>query len=69
MPDIITDYRSMLAPLIAKVGQAEAARRAGIPQPNISVWLRGERGMSLERQLALASALGCRVKLTVKEPA
>lgn len=69
MPDsLMTDLRSQIEPLIPARGQSELARRTGIPQPSISAWLRGARSMSLERQIRIAEALGCRVTLTVTPP-
>lgn len=52
-----------LAHYIANVGQREVARRSGVPQPHISAWLRGKRGLTDEKIQAVARACGCELEI------
>ena len=60
--------RDQLRPHIAQIGQHEAARRSGMHQSNLSMWLNGKRPLSLERQIRLAESIGLGVALTVHGP-
>lgn len=59
--DLQFNAAKFLEKAIARVGQSEISRTTGIPQPNISAWLKGDRPMSIERQLAIARACGFEV--------
>ena len=60
-----------IAKLIKQEGltQAEAAKRMGISQPDVSKMLKGQfRPFSLERLMRFLNALGQDVEITVKAP-
>lgn len=65
----MADLRDQLRDAVADIGQAEIARRTGIPQPSISAWLAGTRGLPFARQVVVAEACGFQitVKLTRKK--
>ncbi len=52
-----------------RLTQAEAARRLGLSQPDVSRLLRGDfRDFSVERLLRLLMALGSDVEIVIREP-
>ena len=54
----------------ARWTQAEAARRLGVTQPRISTLMRGKLSLfSLDTLVAMATAAGLRVEITVKRAA
>lgn len=55
------DFAARFRELFANSGlsQAELARRTGLPQPNISVWLSGSSTPRANIVPILAAALGC----------
>lgn len=58
--------RELLRPLIAERSQLEIATLSGVPQSNISAWLAGRRGMSLDSCAAIAKALDRELVLTLR---
>lgn len=65
------DLRDIIAAAIAARGHGAitaVANQTGIPRPNISAWLAGRRAMLLERQIAIAEALGYRYNWSLTPP-
>lgn len=54
----MTDLRDLIRPHIKRIGQTEAARRAGLHRPDVCAWLSGKRGLSLRNQIRLGAAVG-----------
>lgn len=68
MSDLQDQLRTALRPAIEELGQAETARLSGVPRPQISQWLSGHRGMSLDAIDRLAAAIRVHLVVTPKSP-
>lgn len=63
MSSLSDQIRVALLPFVQELTQSELARRSGVAQPTISLWLSGRRTLSPEALAAITAA--CGVELVV----